>query len=720
MEQLNLKLYLKYRSDLSTQNKSKVLLIALNMPGYYSLPVRILSLIAHQSDALHNRFDTRFIEFPIDVDQKEWLQPIEAWLPDIIGLTVNIWNRNKCITLAESIKKTSPETVILVGGQEVTRSIVDYLELIDEFDYIIDGEGEIPFQQFLENWDAKTRTLRRPDAVTGLHYRIGDRTHYNGAARLIGSLDDIPSPVIAGLVPIDPKQKLGVMLEGSRGCPFHCSYCFEGSRKGAVRTASIDRLVQEIRYASDRGGSYFHIMDPILCTKNPKRLQALTKHIKIMSANRPKIVFSVEAYAEHISAEVAECLSVCAIIDVGLQSINPSTLLEIHRKYVPDKFRRGLDHLRQHGASFNIYLICGLPHETLLSYLRAILFVIHEKPTRVFFNELCLLNGTELRRRADEYGYRFDPDPPYLVRETNWMSQHDLTIAWSVSKTIERKYNLSTKGIYANLPWITDIYRYKGKKVTIYLNDNCSWECPNCDTNGSHAAEQRYNSQPKEIQNADVELYSGDVGDKNELVKLMGQLHLGGASRVRLTSPPRLMCDSEFITLLINRGLWHFRTFFSIPGNFEFNPEDHEPSLMVALENLNRTIALKGKAEIRPFVEVVILANDKNAAFFEKYIRLLISYNVSIITIVENDRHGNQNWIDEMSALFHDTLTPGSWLKLPQNIMRHALRHNKSSEEIVVLLDQLDLISREPNIPPCFQQQQIINGKIYNPNEYSN
>jgi radical SAM superfamily enzyme YgiQ (UPF0313 family) len=694
---------------ISDIGKLRVALVALNVPGYYSLPIRTLFLLIKGSSELKKKFDMRFVEMDIDQNADNMLTVFTGWQPDLIGLSVNIWNRNDCIRLAKAIKCRWPKSVILAGGQEVTGSVIDYLDFVPEFDYVIDGEGEIPFQQFLKNWNPVMRRLRDPKSVSGLRYRIGNRNAFTGPARLVNALDQIPSPILASLVPIDTKQKLGVLLEASRGCPFRCSYCFEGSKNGNLRTVSIERLIQEIDTVVNRGGSYFHIMDPILCMKDLKRLRQFTEHIKSLSKDRAKIIFSVEAYAEHITEDVADCLKACAIIDVGLQSINPDTLKEIRRRYIPEKFKRGLNHLRQVGASFNLYLICGLPYETLATYLGGIAYVIKEQPTRVFFNELCLLNGTELRKRADEYGYHFSPEPPYQVYQTKWMSSEVLKFVQSLSKAVEKKYNLSSQAIYAGMPWAgAGVKNTTGNSIlSCHIKTGCSIKCANCWIWNTSDTHWLLEPPPAVTSMSDVAVLTGDGVDEYRLLQLIGQLHLAGAARIILHAPPLLLCDPNFVDLLIQRGVWHFITFAAAPDaiSHDFDCDRHSQQLSTALGNLNRTFALRGRARIQPFVEVMVYPNGSGITDIRQQIKTLVSYKVSMINIPDTVQPSGEAWLDALAELFAAELTPPCWLKMPQRVMRRVLKDMDNLNEIMSLLDQLDLLSRQSDHPPCFWEE---------------
>ena len=139
METVTLELFPNSEPTVLDKSKTRVLLVAQNLSGYYSLPIRTLCLLINVSKKLSKHFDTRFTETVVDENSEYLLGVIDTWRPDIIGLSVNIWNRNNCIQLAKEIKYRYPDTVILAGGQEVTGSVIDYLDYVPEFDYIIDA-----------------------------------------------------------------------------------------------------------------------------------------------------------------------------------------------------------------------------------------------------------------------------------------------------------------------------------------------------------------------------------------------------------------------------------------------------------------------------------------------------------------------------------------------------------------------------------------------------
>jgi radical SAM superfamily enzyme YgiQ (UPF0313 family) len=696
-----------------SDQRCRVLLVAINMPGYYSLPVRILSLMANQSKRRAQKFDVRYVEFENSDNLDNMVDVISAWHPDLVGFSMNIWNRDATLHVLEQLKKTDPNMKMMVGGQEVSHSVVDYLEKTPAMDYLIDGEGELPFLQFLDAWDPTQKCLKDPVGVTGLRYRSNGLVVSNGPSDIVPSLDDIPSPILAGLVDPQKKYQLGVMLEGARGCPFKCSFCFEGGRKIKVRTTSIERLDQEATVMANMGATYFHIMDPILCNSDPERLGGLTSIFERLTAQNPRIVTSVEAYAHQVTPDVANFLKRFTIVDVGLQTAHPETARAIHRPWRPEKFKTGLAHLRNAQVPYNLYLICGLPFETLLSYIRGIREVLKERPTRIFLNELCILNGTELRKRSHEYGYVFDASPPYTLRVSKWMTGRELKIAEVISKIVEKQYNLSAKAVHTTAPWLPKTPPSYGKKASIHLPGPCTNQCKDCG-----ALKAVDSSMPDDLEallshamDMDVDIKTGDRVDVKMLLRLVGQLNLAGAARIRLVAPLSFFQDYQLLETLVHRGVWHFMTHIDVMADRGDDLPDKNQ--MQALDHFSNTFSLTGYADIKPALEVVTLFKTvdgfQNIRNRER-LTSLKKRHMSVLTIPEAAGSHYPAMVKPVTKLFWDGIDSLNWVKLPEAYYQSIFNTAPEKKEILSHIEALGLISHAVNRPPCFWPSQEMKG----------
>lgn len=691
-----------------TNGRTRILLVAINMPGYYSLPVRILSLLPLQFDHIKTKFDVRYIEIKNNEDTSGLVECVLSWQPEIVGFSMNIWNRNMCKKLADDIKKASPQTTIICGGQEVTNSVIDYLSMITSFDYIVDGEGEIPFRQFLEVWEP-AKGLKDPTRVSGLRYREHGQTRFTGPGEIVTSLDHVPSPILAGLVPAHQQNLLGVMLEGSRGCPFRCSFCFEGGKNCKVRTASIERIAKEAKCMAARGARYYHILDPILCNSNIERLRKLSSVFDELRKQNPETVISVEAYAHHVTDEVAKYLQSFPIIDLGLQTTNPKTTRAIHRPYMLEKFRLGVAKLKNTTSTVNLYLICGLPYETAESFLDGVRFVLNEKPTRVFFNELLLLNGTELRIRAKEYGYQFNSDPPYQVHQSNWMSRREMSIVGLVSKLVEKHYNLSFRSFYVNAPWLSHNVPLSSKKKTLFLSSPCSLNCKNCSIEDSTSKIQWKESiqrlMTSNLTELDVICGANIPGDR--IMRAVALLQLTGTNRLRIVSALQLFVNKELLEKLANLGFWHVKTFVRpCVGRDKTRNSLIDEDLFAGLQNLRHLFKLTGYASFRPFSEVVVYPENLTASEYLELICSVGKYQPSVITVPDSCR-SNDEWISTLTEAFNIGLSSGYWVKMTKRIARQALGKVGEKNTVMEHLDALGFISHQGPQPPCHRTDQI-------------
>ncbi len=685
--------------------RRRVLLVALNMPGYYSLAVRLLALVVAQDSTLAAQMDIRYVEADNSVDIARFAERLAGWQPDLIAWTVNIWNRMPVEALLRRLRPILPQTLFLFGGQEVTNSAVDFLGLLPELDYIIEGEGELAFTQFLHAWlHSEGSELADPATVSGLRFRKQGQSELTRPADLVRELDNLPSVILAGLVQPDQRNLLGVMLEGSRGCPNRCSFCFEGGRKGAVRSASVGRLAQEAAFMAAQGAGYFHILDPILCNSNPARLRELSAVLADLQERNPRTVISVEIYAHQVSEELAACLKSCTIVDVGLQSTHQATARAIHRAWQPQRFKAGLARLRAAEVPFNIYLICGLPEETLATYMQGLVDIMAEQPTRIFCNELCLLNGTELRHRALEYGYHFDQNPPYRAWSNRWMSRSDFLLAQAASKVVEKYYNLSSRAIYTKAPWLPGYAPEYGGLARISLISPCSRQCQGCIQGQATATGMPLGLAQvlAELEDDDVEIVAGNGVDREALVQLIGRLQLHAPARLRLVGPPELFHDADWVQRLVQRGVWHFRSF-----------AEAGQTKGAQLTALSQTCRLTGFAVIRPFSEVVLLlphVYEPDAQAYASAFKKLADQGLTMLTVPAAATSMPASWQEAVARELGHLVENLCWLRLPAPLLDIALMHCSSArgEDIRRISQSLQMLGlsstafHRPSQPPCY------------------
>lgn len=161
----------------------------------------------------------------------------------ILGLYCDYENITAVTGLATQVKKQYSDYRIVVGGPQVIGLGKDFL-INTDVDILIRGDGEHAMAEFvdcLERWD-KESILKIPGLCT-----MDSEKKYidNGVAESIEDLNAMP--VVDGSIKTATKYDVRYMaVLSGRGCPFHCSFCYEGGNSKKVRFRSVEHLMREI------------------------------------------------------------------------------------------------------------------------------------------------------------------------------------------------------------------------------------------------------------------------------------------------------------------------------------------------------------------------------------------------------------------------------------------------------------------------------------------
>jgi hypothetical protein len=235
----------------------------------------------------------------------------------------------------------------------------------------------------------------------------------------IARLDDVSSPYLAGI--LDAADEELMLLETIRGCVFKCKFCYYPKSYDALYFLSEEKIVANLRHASERGAREVVLLDPTL---NQKR--DFAAFLRLLARCNPEQQFTYfgELRAEGINAEIAGLLREANFTDVeiGLQSVDPRAMELMDRRNNLRAFERGVRAMLDAGIRVKVDLIIGLPGDTIDSARRGMEYL---RETRLYsevqvFN-LAVLPGTAFRHEAAGLGLVYQDRPPYYVLETPTM-----------------------------------------------------------------------------------------------------------------------------------------------------------------------------------------------------------------------------------------------------------------------------------------------------------
>lgn len=373
-------------------------------------------------------------EFTINDHLERVVGDIYRHKPDIIALSCYIWNIRETLMVVESIKKVIPDSVVVLGGPEVSYDSVSLLEENTEVDVIVKGEGEITFPFLIE----RLMNNKPLDDVEGITYRKAGTIIENRDRTPLSDLDALPFPYEEGFQDLDNRI---VYYETTRGCPFQCQYCLSSINPG-VRYLSLDRVRKDIKTFIDAGIPQVKLVDRTF-NCNPKRARDIFRMIMEMGGNTN---FHFEICGDLLDDETLDLLKDAPPglfqFEIGVQSTRVETLEAIRRKTDFDKLSERVKILKGYrNIHLHLDLIAGLPGENYLSFQRSFNDVYKLKPDRLQLGFLKLLKGSGIRKDAEIWEYKYLSQPPYEVLENRDISYGEILMLKDVEDLVERYYN---------------------------------------------------------------------------------------------------------------------------------------------------------------------------------------------------------------------------------------------------------------------------------------
>lgn len=342
--------------------------------------------------------DILALGIPDDCGPEEACRRIEAFSPDIVGLSLYCWNSPRLLRVARLLRGRGYKGSLVAGGPDAEGVAAREADS-GLFDAIFLGEAEKALVDWLEG---------------------GRKKPAGGALRCPPpAVDLLASPWLKGMM--DPRPGDSAAWELTRGCPYHCAYCYEGRGSNRLRRIPMARLEAEVEIFLAAGVGEVFVLDPTFNADQGRALEIL-RFLARKAGDR--IRWNFEVRAELLSEAQARAFAAlpCSL-QIGLQSADPGILAGIGRTMDKEKFVKNLRILDRHGIVYGLDLIYGLPGDSLAGFLRSLDFALFLGPNHLDIFGLSILPGTELWDRREELGLVADYDPPYALKEHRLASE---------------------------------------------------------------------------------------------------------------------------------------------------------------------------------------------------------------------------------------------------------------------------------------------------------
>lgn len=440
----------------SPDHNSKIILATLNA-RYTHSAIGLRYLYANMgglqpSTAIH--------EFTINDNIQDIAEQLLARSPKILGLGVYIWNAVECAELVTTLKQVSPDTIIILGGPEVSHSPIRVN--FDSADFIIQGEGDQAFAELcsaiLGDIVPQERIIRAPlPDVTAIQLPYA---FYND--------EDVANRYI--------------YVEASRGCPFLCEFCLS-SIDEKVRNFNVVTILEHLETLWRRGVRSFKFIDRTFNLNVRIASQLLDFFLtKCQSPEGPCFVhFEVipDHFPDALKERIARFPPASLQLEIGIQTLNPDVAGKIHRNLKLDKIRQNIRFLENETAAhMHLDLIVGLPGESLESFGESLNSLCAMTGSEIQIGILKKLSGTTLARHDDDFAMIYADQPPYDILKNSLLSFEDIQTMKRFARFWDLYYNSGNFKRCMPLLWPDgDVFTsFHAFSIWIYSQTRSTWK----------------------------------------------------------------------------------------------------------------------------------------------------------------------------------------------------------------------------------------------------
>ena len=382
---------------------------------------------------------TTICDLNINDTQEDLLHRIMVTEPDVLGISLYIWNRICAAQLIRRVKALKPEIIVIVGGPEATFSVEETFREMP-IDYLLRGAGEESLPTLLQviahGGDASSVPACCFRQADGLHMTIPAPA----PAPRSDLYDDTWHNALSGRM---------AYVETSRGCPFQCAFCLSGNKEAPdarqVQFMPVDEALALLIRIGNSGCDTVKLIDRTFnCHK--QRTMALLRGL-IDAKNSGTIgevcyhfAVAADLFDDEALSLLAEAPTGLFQMEAGLQSFHAATLDACDRHTDMAKLVDRIQRILQpDNIHLHIDLIAGLPEEDFTTFGQSFDLAFGLHPHQLQLGFLKFIHGSKLR--MDKWGAHFAPDPPYEVLSTPWISYPELRRLHDAAEAVERIHN---------------------------------------------------------------------------------------------------------------------------------------------------------------------------------------------------------------------------------------------------------------------------------------
>lgn len=316
-----------------------------------------------------------------------------------IGCNTMFEQLNCSIALLERIKKTSPETITLLGGAQCEGNMGEaIIDLCSKIDLVFQGESEETFLSFLRGEISNKGTPKTVLGMPLVDMESLPRTDFSSFFQQF--------EVFFPTSYLKEKNLLWVPMEGSRGCwwgqKHHCTFCGINGNGMGYRNKSAAKVLEEIDHCVTEYG-----VRNILMVDNIMPHEYFSTLLPEIAKRDLGLKIFYEQKANLTAGRMAALAEAGAnLIQPGIESLSDDILQIMNKGVKSWQNINALRHARMYDVYVNWNLLHSLPGDRIDHYndIKALIPLLHHLCPPIGLSKLSVDRFSPYFDYPDRYG----------------------------------------------------------------------------------------------------------------------------------------------------------------------------------------------------------------------------------------------------------------------------------------------------------------------------
>jgi len=279
---------------------------------------------------------------------------------DLVGISVvgGYWQYSELLKISKAVNDSvnRKNFIYVMGGHGPAPEPEFFLEKTNA-DIIVVGEGERTGIEICEGKDLSE--------IHGIVYIKDGRIVKNKERELIEDLDLIPFPAwdlfpmnhyVLSKYPNIGHTDRSMPVLTSRGCKFHCNFCYRLDK--GYRARSADNIIEEIKQLKEKYNVTFISFYDELFMSSKKRMESICNAMIDAKLN---IHFNCDGRLNYANPETLKLMKKagCVFINYGIESYDNQVMKNMHKALTIDIVNKGVKNTLDVGISPGLNIIFG-------------------------------------------------------------------------------------------------------------------------------------------------------------------------------------------------------------------------------------------------------------------------------------------------------------------------------------------------------------------------